>query len=245
MACLKPAPASLAQRELQREGETDQEEWMRIIPVILLLGLASPAFAQGAEPAEQEEIVIVGLRDGATVVEVDFDKVWRRCAECKRALAKLDLLAKTYRDELELAGLMAGGGVAGGSSATPSTIGTWQRSSANDTPTTAGGLAAARRSQTSSHVYQELAKKHVIPERMEMTAHMRSFLDQLTPHVVTATEQERLERGARASLIGERKTKLAAKRLVRIDVTDAVIKRLDAQEFTIELPDPSAKEARK
>lgn len=87
--------------------------------------------------------------------------------------------------------------------------------------------------------------KHVVPERLNMTIHMRSFLDQLVPHVVAATEQERLSRGARASLIGERKTRLSAKRLVRIDVTDAVIKRLDAKKFTIELPDPPAKEARK
>lgn len=218
---------------------------MRIFPVILLIGLASPALAQDAKPAEEEEITVVGIRDGAKVVEVDFDKVWRRCTECKRALAKLDLLAKTYRDELKLAGLMAGGGVAGGSSAAPSTIGTWQRSSANDRPTTVDGLAAARRGQSSSNVYGGLLNKHVVPERLNMTIHMRSFLDQLVPHVVAATEQERLSRGARASLIGERKTRLSAKRLVRIDVTDAVIKRLDAKKFTIELPDPPAKEARK
>lgn len=217
---------------------------MRISLMVLLLGLAVPALAQDAKPAEEEEVIVVGIRDGATVVEVDFDKVWRRCVECKRALAKLDVLAKTYRDELKLAGLMAGGGVAGGRSATPSTIGTWQRSSASDTPTTADGLAAARRRQTSSNVYGELATKHVVPERLNIMIQMRSFLDQLTPHVVAATEQERVARGVRASLIGKRKTKLSAKRLVRIDVTDAVIKRLDAKDFTIELPDPPAKEAR-
>ena len=218
---------------------------MRILFVILLFGLARPVLAQEAKPAEDEEIVVVGIPNGATVVEVDFDKVWRHCAECKRALSKLDLLAETYLDEMKLAALMAGGGVAGGGSATPSTIGTWQRSSANDTPTTVGGLAAARRSEAFNHVYGELAKKHVVPERQKMMVHMRSFLDQLAPHVVTATEQEREARGARASLIGKRKTKLSAKRLVRIDVTDAVIKRLDAKDFTIQLPDTPAKEARK
>lgn len=218
---------------------------MRIFPVILLLGLAHPAFGQNAKPAEEEEIVVTGISNGATVVEVDFDKVWRRCAECKRTLATLDRLAKAYRDEMKLASLMAGGDVAGGSSATPSTIGTWQRSSANDTPTTFNGLAAARRGQTSRNVYSEQYKKHVAPERLKMMTHMRSFLDQLMPHVVIATEQEREARGARASLIGKLRTKIKAKRLIRIDVTNAVIKRLDAKDFTIKLADPPAEETRK
>lgn len=219
---------------------------MRIFPMVLLLGLAQPALAKEANAADEgEKVVVVGIPNGAHVVEVDFNKVWKGCAECKRALAKLDQLAKTYRDELKLAALMAGGGIDVRRSATPSSIGTWQRSSANDTPTTWEGLAAARQDQASASIYREMTKKHVIPERLKMMAHMRSFIDQLTPHVVAATEQERVARGARASLIGERRAKINAKRLVRTDVTAAVIKRLDATKFTIELPDPLVKEARK
>lgn len=209
---------------------------MRILIPFLALGMALPASAQSV--GEEEEIVVVGIADGSKVVEVDFSKVWKKCAECKRALAKLDLLAKTYRDEKGLAALMAGGGHASEAGAAPSSIGTWQRSSAGLAPTTFRGLAAARRAESSRILYQELYKKHVAPERLKMMAYMQSFLDQLTPHVVEATEQERLERGARASLIGKARTKIKAKRLTRIDVTGAVIKRLDAKTFTIVLPDP-------
>lgn len=218
---------------------------MRVLAVVSLLGLVSPALAQNAQSAEEEEIVVVGLRDGAKVVEVDFERVWRRCAECKRALAKLDLLAESYREEKELAALMAGGGVAGGRSAAPSNIGTWQRSSANLGPTTVAGLAAARRAESSRVLYRELDKKYVRPERVKMMNYMQSFLDQLAPHVVAATEQERKTRGARASLIGKRNAKVSAKRLVRIDVTDAVIKRLDAKTFMIVLPEPTETAAKK
>lgn len=210
---------------------------MRLLTATLLLALAWPAAAQSSQPAE-EEIVVKGLRDGERVVEVDFDTVWRRCAECKRALTKLKALAETYREESEIAALMAGGGHQSEVGAAPSGIGTWQRSSANLGPTTVAGLAAARRAETSRALYQELHKKYVRPERMKMMNYMQSFLDQLTPHVVEATERERLERGAQASLIGKSRTKIKAKRLVRIEVTNAVIKRLDAKAFTIVLPDP-------
>ena len=210
---------------------------MRIfLASVLILGLAHPAVAQDTNP--DEEIVVVGIRNGDRVVDVDFEKVWRNCAECKRALAKLKVLAQTYHDESELAALMAGGSHASDQTAVPSSIGTWQRSSANAGPTTVAGLAAARRAETSRVVYEHLYKKHVAPERTKMMNYMQSFLDQLTPHIVKAAEQERVERGARATLIGKGRTKVKAKRLVRTDVTNAVIKRLDATAFTIMLPDP-------
>lgn len=72
MACLKPAPVPWRKEEC-RGKVADEEDGMRIFPVILLIGLASPALAQDAKPAEEEEITVVGIRDGAKVVEVDFD----------------------------------------------------------------------------------------------------------------------------------------------------------------------------
>lgn len=220
---------------------------MRVLLFGLLAMLANPAIAQRSEANNDDEIVVVGIRNGDRVVDVNFDKVWRNCAECKRALAKLKALAETYQEESELAALMAGGRHASDQAAMPSTIGTWQRSSANMGPTTVAGLAAARSAETSRFVYEHLYKKHVAPERAKMMNYMQSFLDQLTPHVVKAAEQERVERGARATLIGRGRTKVKAKRLQRTDVTDAVIKRLDAKDFTIVLPDPkpSASAARK
>lgn len=212
---------------------------MRVFVAIIALGLADPVLAQQTAEPEDEAIVVKGLRNGSKVVELDFNKVWRRCVECKRALAKLDLLAESYREEKELAALMAGGAHSGGVAAS-SSIGTWQRSSANLGPTTVAGLAAARRAESSRILYEHLYNKHVAPERGKMMNYMQSFLDQLTTHVAAATEEERKEHGARASIIGKRNTKVNAKRLVRIDVTDAVITRLDAKDFTISLPAPPA-----
>lgn len=211
---------------------------MRAFVVCLSLILAGPALAQGPAVAGEEEIVVTGLRDGSKLVEVEFDKVWRNCAECKRALAKLDLLAKDFHDETETMKQMSQSRHQNDRSP-PSTIGTFQRSSNDLTPTTVGGLATARAMQRREVTSLELTRKYVAPERAKMMVHMRSFLDQLAPHVVAAAEEERKLRGAKASLIGKRNAKISAKRVVRIDVTDAVIKRLDAKPFTIALPDPA------
>lgn len=221
---------------------------MRILALTILLGLAAPAGAQSTALAE-EEIVVTGIPNGARVVEVDFDKVWKRCAECKRALAKLDRLAEGYRRERAVAYAMGSGGPAGGQSAdTPAShVGSWQRSSADAFEkyalgpgafqTTSQGLAQARRQDSARRTTQEMLNRYASPEMAMLQGHMRSFLDQLVPHVVRAAEAERLARGARASLIGRKGARLAAKRVTRLDVTEAVIRRLDAQQFTIALPD--------
>lgn len=212
---------------------------MRIFPLILLIGLVQPALAQNTSPRQDEEIVVTGIADGAKVVEVNFERVWRRCAECKRALKKLDRLAWVYRFEMQTAADMANTGSAGGSKGVaPSTIGSFQRSSANDAPTTFDGLAAARGNDLSATIYREQLTKYVAPERVNMMVHMRSFFDQLQPHVVAAAEQERLAHGAVVGLVGDQRKRFKAARLIRTDVTDAVIRRLDAMPFTIVLPDP-------
>lgn len=216
---------------------------MRIFTAIIALGMALPASAQ---QAEEEEIVVVGIADGSKVVEVDFDKVWKRCVECKRALKKLDKLAENYRDELEVAGYFSSGGATGHCSGeSPASVGSFQRSSAEPvdlrrrTPKRiVDGLCSARLADTSRRTYAAVTEKYAVPERARLLAHMQSFLDQLTPHVVAATEEERVARGAKASIIGKRNAKLSARKLVRVNVTEAVIKRLDAKPFTIVLPDP-------
>ena len=211
---------------------------------LVMIGLAAPAIAQQPRPADDEPIVVKGLADGARVVEVDFDKVWKGCAECKRALAKLDKLARNYRDELDVAQKFAAGGSCGGGR--PSQVMTFQRSSAIDiadtSPTTVAsvvaGLCSARAADQSQRTYQAVAQKYVVPEQGKMLAYMRSFLNQLSPHIIEATEAERIAHGASAGLVDTKRTKLSAKGLKRIDVTKAVIRRLDAKEFTIVLPDP-------
>ena len=212
---------------------------------LVMIGFAGPGNAQQSKPADDEPIVVKGLADGARVVEVDFDKVWKNCAECKRALAKLDKLARNYRDELGVAQkFAAGGGSCGGGR--PSQVMTFQRSSAIDiadtSPTTAAsvvaGLCSARAADQAQRTYQAVAEKYVVPEQGKMLGYMRSFLDQLSPHIIEATEAERLAYGASAGLVDTRRTKLSAKNLKRIDVTKAVVRRLDAKDFKIILPDP-------
>ena len=223
---------------------------MRIVPLVLLLGLAQPALAQSANPsastADDEPVVIRGVANGATVVEVDFDKVWKNCAECKRALKKLDKLAQPYRDERNFLAITESGpaGCAGGL-ASPLTA--FQTSSADLVgvgPVPPGGrdlqgeLCSARKAESTRATRAAVAERFVRPAQRQMLLHMRSFLDQLTPHVAVATEAERVERSAAAGLIDTRRTKLRAQRLKRVDVTAAVIRRLDATAFTIDLPDP-------
>lgn len=202
---------------------------MRIVPLVLLLGLAQPALAQSANPsastADDEPVVIRGVANGATVVEVDFDKVWRNCAECKRALRKLDKLAQVYRDERQVASLFTSG------------PGSCQR-------TIAGGrdihqeLCLARRTESSAATGQAVAERFVVPEQAKIIGYTRLFLDQLVPHVSEAIEKERVARGAAAGVMDPRRTKLTATNLKRIDATAAVIRRLDGMAFTIDLPDP-------
>ena len=101
-----------------------------------------------------------------------------------------------------------------------------------------GGLCADRMADSSGRTFDAMTKRHVLPQQARMLAYMRSLLDQLAPHVADATEAERVAHGATAGLTDKRRTKLAAKKLQRIDVTQAVIRRLDASDFKIILPNP-------
>lgn len=229
---------------------------MRLIIATMMLGFAQPVLAQSAQgsppparqPADEKEIVVTGLADGARVVEVDYDKVWKTCAECKRALAKLDKLARSFRDERTAATLFASAPGAHCGDATPSSVATFQRSSAETVGTSppagggniVAGLCAARAEDQSRRTLEAVTQRFVAPEQPKLIGHMRAFLAQLTPHIVLATEAERVAHGASAGLVDTKRTKLSARNLKRIDVTDAVIRRLDASEFTIVLPDPPA-----
>lgn len=230
---------------------------MRLTALIVLVGFVAVPAASQSRPQAEEEIVVTGIPNGASVVEVDFDKVWKRCAECKRALAKLDRLAAAYRSERQIAYVMGSGGSAGGQSGgtEPSYVGSWRRSSAEPVEnyalgprafhTTPQGLAIARRQETGRRTTQEMLNRYASPEMATLQGHMRAFLDQLVPHVVEAAEAERIARGARASMVGKKGAKLAAKKVTRIDVTDAVIRRLDAKQFTITLPDPPQRKGKR
>lgn len=230
---------------------------MRVFLLILMMmGIAQPAFSQQQQqqqhPPQQKlsddkPIIVTGIANGARIVEVDFDKVWKNCAECKRALAKLDKLAQNYRDELKVADQFAAGSGHCGN-ARPSPLVTFQRSSADvvgEKPrganSIAGGLCAARLEDQSNRTFTAVAQRYVAPEQAKLLAYMRSFLDQLAPHLNEATEAERVAHRATAGLTDTKRTRLSARNLKRIDVTNAVIRRLDAKDFKIVLPDPPAR----
>ena len=229
---------------------------------LMIMALAAPALAQVARPqvqpqspslalaepkqkrADDDVIVVTGIANGARVVEVDFEKVWKNCAECKRALAKLDKLARNYRDELETATQLATSGEKCGN-ARPSPLVTFQRSSAElvgeparTVKSIANELCAARAEVRAQRIFEAVAQKYVAPEQGKLLVYMRSFLEQLAPHLREATEAERVANGASAGLTDTKRTRLSARNVKRIDVTSAVIRRLDAKDFKIVLPDP-------
>ena len=229
---------------------------MRVLLVALMIGIAQPVLAQQAKPADDAEIVVTGIANGARIVEVDFDKVWKNCAECKRALAKLDRLAAAYRAELDTA--LAAVNRSAPSSGSPPSVGvtTFTRSSATNIETwdeqrrtglvdVQRSVSGERQGEQSRAYFNQLNRRFVRPESVKLAGHMRSFLDQLAPHLAAATEAERVANGARAGLTDKKRTRLAAKNLTRIDVTDAVIRRLDAMDFKIKLPEPVPSPARR
>lgn len=245
-----------------------------VLGTLVIFGLAAPVLAQPAVPlsrpqvrpeappppqqklSDDKPIVVTGIANGARVVEVDFDKVWKTCAKCKRALAKLDKLARAYRDERDAALLAVNRPTPPPGSPASVGVSTFTRSSATDIATVdeqrRTGLVDVQRSvsgerqgEQSVAYYRELDRRFVRPEAAKLTDHMRSFLDQLAPHVAAATEAERIANNAQAGLTDKKRTKLAAKRLTRIDVTQAVIRRLDAMTFTIDLPEPTPSPARR
>lgn len=216
------------------------------VPLALaLLAIPIPAAAAPA-PKSDEAIVVVGVRDGSTVLEVDFGRVWKQCRECKRALAKLDQLAKPYRHakgrlsrdrhEYRVSAEKENEGV-------PPEQWADRYNGRIDPPspmfaTSAGtrdkGFRHARRLKNEDQFLVHQGRD-VIRERVNATALMASFLKQLDPYVAAAAEQERAARGAAAILHTGKKYKSNFK-YKRIEATDAVIRRLDAMDFTISLP---------
>lgn len=237
-----------------------------LVGTLMIVGLASPAFAQQPPPpapgsqssklSDDKPIVVTGIADGARIVEVDFDKVWKSCAECKRALAKLDRLAEGYRSELDTA-LEAVNRPGASSRVAPAVgVSAFSRSSATSVESWGEQIRTGQRNvhqsvtserqRVQSQVYlNELNARFIQPEFQTLASHMRSFLDQLAPHLAMATEAERIAHGAQAGLTDKKRTKLAAKKLTRIDVTGAVIRRLDAMDFKIDLPEPVPSPARR
>lgn len=246
----------------------------KLFGTLIILAMATPALAQRAgppprppvrpplqapappdKPADDKVIVVTGVANGARVVEVDFDKVWKNCAECKRALAKLDRLAQPYRDERHTAlqainrpapppGSPATVGVSSFSQSSATDIGSVDEQRRTGLVDVQRSVAGERQGDQTAFYYSELNRRFIRPEAIKLGTYTQSFLDQLAPHIAAATEAERIANNAQAGLTDKKRTKVSAKRLTRIDVTQAVIRRLDAMNFTIDLPEPVLSPAR-
>ena len=74
--------------------------------------------------------------------------------------------------------------------------------------------------------------------RFDMTKLTAAFLAQLEPHARAAAEEEGAARSLAA--VFDRNGKRPAAKVREVELTDAVIRRLDSKTFTIVLPDPPA-----
>ena len=209
---------------------------MRLAIAIALAGSSASAFAQPSVPTiDPDPIVVVGIRDGARVGMVDYDKVWRRCAECKRALAKLTALSKPFH--------VKKGEIARDANCFKRSVGQQTRN-AQPVDITKGQAsldvnaihAGNLLRQLPDHQRKDVGELQTM--RFDMTKLVASFLAQLEPHARAAAEEERAARSLAA--IFDRNGKPPAAKVREVEVTDAVIRRLDSKTFTIVLPDPPA-----
>ena len=218
---------------------------MRFIIATALISSSASALAQPAVPTlEPDPIVVVGIRDGTSVGMVDYDKVWRRCAECKRALAKLTALSKPYHVKK---GQIGRDGAAYEEAATkglrkdkgekPVIMTETNSKSFGSIDSRARELQAGRLvALIPDSQRKDLEELQTI--RFDMTKLTASFLAQLEPHARAAAEEERVARSLAA--IFDRNGKPPAAKVREVEVTDAVIRRLDSKTFTIVLRDPPA-----
>ena len=184
---------------------------------VLLAGLAagSAAFAQPTtRPLDEEPIVVTGRRDGGRVISVDFQRVARQCAECRRVLAEIEKLGAPYQIRKRQIGR---------------DILTMEESIQIHTR---GNERQAKRfeERMPEHFRKDWIDLYVM--RRDVSRLVAAFLAQLEPHVVAAAEEERRAQGASAVVRMTRRA--GAKR--PLEVTDAIIRRVDARDLKIVLP---------
>lgn len=204
------------------------------------MAAGSAASAQRAPPAAPEEsLIVTGRRDGGRLLSVDFQRVARSCAECKRVLGEIEKRSAPYqvkkrqvtRDRnvmVESIGIHTRGGE--------------RRLPAGAIPAGAGFLdpfagqpqnsrAARLMAGIPDHLRKDMAELGAI--RADTNALVAAFLAQLEPEVVKAAEEERVKRGASGVI----RLKRRASRPRAVDVTDAIIRRVDARQLTFTLPE--------
>ena len=212
----------------------------RLSTLLAALVAGSAATAQPAPPVPQagaeETIVVTGRRDGGLLLSVDFQRVARQCAECRRVLARIEKLATPYqvkkrqiaRDRttmIESVQIHAHGGA-------PGAEGSPAGDARSNTPAgrTQAGRAARLMDRVPEHFRKDETELRTM--RRDVSGLVAAFVAQLEPHVVAAAEEERRARGASAVV---RMTRRATANRPQ-EVTDAVIRRLNGRQITITLP---------
>ena len=197
---------------------------MSMLLAAVLLTASPPPTPPTAVAAEDDPIVIVGRRDGGTVLIVDLKEVALRCAKCKPALESLHTLAAPYfrvrgemQRDFESLGEM--------NKAHNRHTGFQQSPLALD--------AKADRLALIMDAFFHHQRKEIAGKRGDVARHVADYLRALAPHVVEIAEAERQKHGASA-VVNSRRAKIGKAK--KIDITNEVIRQLDAKPFTLDFP---------
>ena len=197
---------------------------MSMLLAALLLTANPTPVSPTAGVTEDDPIVIVGRRDGGTVLIVDLKEVALRCAKCQPALDKLNTLAAPYfRVRGEIQRDYQSLGETG--QAHNRHIGFQQSPLALD--------AKADRLALIMDGFFHHQRKEIAGKRGDVSRHVADYLRALAPHVVEIAEAERQKHGASA-VVNSRRAKVGKAK--RIDITNEVIRQLDAKPFTLDFP---------
>lgn len=211
--------------------------------VFILAG--SSAAAQLIQPPTAEEgvIVVTGTRGGDRALSVDFEKVARGCAECKRILAKMGDLKSQYtikKDQIARDRSAMAGSIAAHTSGSENRRGPKAPDGADflNPNSLEPELSQSRRLVAKVPDHFRKDQNDLALVRSNVSGQIASYLAQLEPYVVEAAEAERLKRNASVVLKANRR----AKKEKAVDVTQAVISRLNARQISITLPPSSLPE---
>lgn len=193
--------------------------------LLSLLLMAAPASA-GLEAYSNDPIVIVGQRDGGTVLVVDVREVALRCARCQPALEELAILAEPY--------VQARGEMRRDMESFAQTGQSHNRHVGIQMSPISQDAKRERLQFMWDGLFKE-QRKEVSGKRNEFRQQAKGYLLELAPHIVEIAEAERVKRGASAVVNSRRASVGKAK---RVDITDEVIRQLDAKPFIINLPRP-------
>lgn len=191
--------------------------YVRRLAALSLLGWSAGAAGQQAPLTESDPILVTGVRNGSTVGIVSYDKVWRQCAECKRALAKLALLSKPYH--------LKKGEIRRDAESFVESVGKHARDESQ-----------AKRFLDRLPDIQRKDTDELRIIRFDMQKLIASFLAQLEPVARAAAEEERVAQGLPA--VFDSNGKAPPAKVKTVPLTEAVIRRLDGMKFEIALPTP-------